>query len=165
MFLSRAASYRLLSVRFMVHISCYSDCADFSVSLKVVASPPLCYTESQKGDAFMVDFDKIFLSKYDLKIMNAVRFGAVVKLHVAFTEQLLSVDFIAPYAFSETQDEYVITDAGLRYLEYLETKQQAEEQKKREEEKHQRSALKLEWVSIIISNLIALAALIVSILK
>lgn len=150
----------------MVHISCYSDCADFSVSLIRWLPHHLCaILKAKKGMLFMVDFDKIFLSKYDLKIMNAVRFGAVVKLHVAFTEQLLSVDFIAPYAFSETQDEYVITDAGLRYLEYLETKQQAEEQKKREEEKHQRSALKLEWVSIIISNLIALAALIVSILK
>lgn len=62
-----------------------------------------------------MDFDKIFLSDMDTRIILAVDTAAVVRLHPADAGHLISLGFIAPYALSERTDEYVITSDGSRY--------------------------------------------------
>lgn len=78
-----------------------------------------------------MDFDKIFLSDMDTRIILAVDTAAVVRLHPADAGHLISLGFIAPYALSERTDEYVITSDGSRYCEYYREKQA---ERKRSEE-------------------------------
>ncbi|OUN38624.1 hypothetical protein B5G28_08505 [Faecalibacterium sp. An77] len=112
-----------------------------------------------------MDYDKVYLSERERNVMNDIRYGAVLRLHIVEAKYLLSMRFIAPYALSEQDDEYVVTAEGCRYMEYLDQKQQ--EKKLSEIAQKQKEAFdrKATWASIIISNLIALAALIVSIVK
>lgn len=105
-----------------------------------------------------MDYDKVYLSERERNVMNDIRYGAVLRLHIVEAEYLLSMRFIAPYALSEQDDEYVVTAEGCRYMEYIDHKQ-------REKKLSEAAERKATWASIIISNLIALAALIVSIVK
>ena len=70
-----------------------------------------------------MDFNKIFLSDMDTRIILAVDTAAVVRLHPVDAEHLLSLGFIAPYALSDRSDEFVITAEGSRYAEYHRQKQ------------------------------------------
>ncbi len=72
-----------------------------------------------------MDFNKIFLSDMDTRIILAVDTAAVVRLHPVDAEHLLSLGFIAPYALSDRSDEYVITAEGSRYAEYHRQKESA----------------------------------------
>lgn len=112
-----------------------------------------------------MDYEKVFLSEREMETMNDIRYGAVLRLHIVEAEYLLSLNFIAPYALSEREDEYVVTAEGSRYMEYCDRKQL--EKKRREAEQKEKEELerKATWTSIVVSNLIALAALIVSIVK
>jgi hypothetical protein len=109
----------------------------------------------------MLDYNKVFLTSQELRILEEISMGKVLRLHFTSTEHLLELGFISKYALSERTDEYVVTAEGLRYVEYkaaskaLETKQTQKE----------RREMKATWVSIFVSNLIAFAALIVSIMK
>ncbi len=70
-----------------------------------------------------MEFDKIFLTDSDIRILSKADLAAVVRLHSFDAEYLLSLGFIAPYALSERSDEYVITAEGSRYAEYYRQKQ------------------------------------------
>lgn len=70
-----------------------------------------------------MDFNKIFLSDMDTRIILEVDTAAVVRLHPADADHLISLGFIAPYALSERTDEFVITSDGSRYCEYYREKQ------------------------------------------
>ena len=72
-----------------------------------------------------MDFNKIFLSDMDTRIILAVDTAAVVRLHPVDAEHLLSLGFIAPYALSDRSDEFVITAEGSRYAEYHRQKESA----------------------------------------
>lgn len=65
-----------------------------------------------------MNFDKVFLSSMDTRVLLAVATAEVVRLHPVDAEHLLSLGFIAPYALSERSDEFVITLEGSRYAEY-----------------------------------------------
>ena len=78
-----------------------------------------------------MDFNKIFLSDMDTRIILAVDTAAVVRLHPADAGHLISLGFIVPYALSERTDEFVITPDGSRYCEYYREKQT---ERKRSEE-------------------------------
>lgn len=112
-----------------------------------------------------VDYDKVYLSNRELNVMNDIRYGAVLRLHVVESEYLLSLHFIVPYALSERDDEYVVTTEGCRYMEYLDQKQREKKFIEAAQKKKDAFDRKATWTSIVVSNLIALAALIVSIVK
>ncbi len=67
----------------------------------------------------MTDYSTIFLSQRDRSILKSTSSGAVIKLHPVDAEHLISLDFIAPYALTKTGDEYVITNEGLLFQEFL----------------------------------------------
>lgn len=110
-------------------------------------------------------YDNVFLTKRDIEIMDKIRYGAVLYLHIADAQFLLRLGFIAPYALSDAGDEYVVSAEGCRYMEYLDNKRENENAKKLKEKQKEEKEWRLQWASIIISNGIALAALIVSIMK
>lgn len=112
-----------------------------------------------------MDYEKVFLSEREMKIMNDIRYGAVLRLHIVEAEYLLSLDFIAPYALSERDDEYVVTAEGCRYLEYCDQKKREKELSEAAQKEKEAFERKATWISIVVSNVIALAALIVSIVK
>lgn len=112
-----------------------------------------------------MDYDKVYLSERERNVMSDIRYGAVLRLHIVESEYLLSLHFIAPYALSDRDDEYVVTTEGRRYMEYLDQKQREEKISEAAQKKKDAFDRKATWASIIVSNLIALAALIVSIVK
>lgn len=106
----------------------------------------------------MLNYQSLFLSDRDLHILNSSSSGAILTLHESDAEFLLSIKFIAPYQFSSTGKEYIVTPEGLRFKEFL------NKQKEHMEEENRREFIKT-WVPIAISNLIAFIALVISILK
>ena len=112
-----------------------------------------------------MDYEKTFLSRRDREIMDAVRYGAVVTLHPVDAEYLISLAFIDPYALSNSGNDYVITADGSRYMEFLEAREKAEYEKRKSEKQREKQERFRTWASIIVSNLIAFAALIISIVK
>ena len=113
----------------------------------------------------MLDFDKVFIPSRDLQILKSIDLGAVLTLHKVDASYLLSLGFIDRYALSQSGDQYVVTQDGIRYMEYLREKEKREEEQRKAEEAKDRSNRIATWASIIISNLIALVALIISIVK
>lgn len=113
----------------------------------------------------MLDFEKIFIPSRDLQILKNIYLGAVLTLHEVDASYLLSLGFIDRYALSQSGNQYVVTQDGIRYMEYLREKEKREEDQRKAEEEKEKFNRTSTWVSIIISNLIALAALIISIVK
>lgn len=117
-----------------------------------------------------MNFESIFLMPRELQTMESIRYGAVLRLHIVEAQYLLSAGFISPYALSERDDEYVVTPEGCRYMEYfdrLQAEKKSEQLQKEKEQAAQRKSERaghiLAWASMIVSNVIAFAALIVSI--
>lgn len=104
----------------------------------------------------ILDFEKVHLSTSDLRILNAASVGKVIDCHPIYAEYLLTLGFLTRYALSDTDSQFVITDMGLRYKEYLAT-EAANAVKRAKQEKFRY------WFGVILSNAIAILALIVSI--
>lgn len=110
----------------------------------------------------MTDFDKIVLSDDDVRYLEMARYGAVLHLHPVNAGHLVKLGFLAPYALSKSDDEFVVTENGILYADYIDKKKNAERLLKETEDSRYRQENFREWVGIILSNLMALAALIVS---
>ncbi|MEQ2655944.1 hypothetical protein AAAT68_03645 [Lawsonibacter asaccharolyticus] len=106
----------------------------------------------------MINFDKIFLDSRSRSILDEISSGMVIHLDEYAAKWLLHFDLITPYPLSSRGNEYVITDTGLLYKQYLDDT--IAQINRREKQERFRT-----WFAIIFSNLIALAALITSILK
>ena len=87
----------------------------------------------------MTDFDKIVLSDNDSQYLESARYGAVLHLHPVDAGHLVKL-----------------------YADYIDKKKKAERLlKEREDSRYQQENFR-EWTGIILSNLMALAALIIS---
>ena len=93
----------------------------------------------------MTDFDKIVLSDDDVRYLEMARYGAILHLHPVNAGHLLKLGFLVHYALSETDDEFVVTEDGMLYAN----------------SRYQQENFR-EWTGIIVSNLMAFAALIIS---
>lgn len=120
----------------------------------------------------MNDYDLIYLSSRERGILQQIKSGSILKLHTIDANNLLRLGFISLYPLSNSNNEYVITSDGIRYAEYLNDiakefrkAKEKEQQEESKQEKQYKQNMILAWISIIVSNLIALAALIVSIVK
>lgn len=99
------------------------------------------------------NFENIFLSDIEQHdLLTASR-----KARVTITpnpSHLISLGFLQP---SKHKNDYLMTSKGYRYLEY--------QQKKNEKEAKEKRMQKFQfWISLIVTNLISFAALIVSII-
>lgn len=104
-----------------------------------------------------MDFDKIFMDSRSRQILKTASSGCIVRLHEVSAHYLLSLGFIAEYALSEHGSEYVITDEGLRYEEFISKKElQLYRQERTERTRDLRS-----WIT----TTIAFLALILSLLS
>ena len=99
------------------------------------------------------NFNSIFLTKYEITLLDEIGGGIITKPYI--TEHLISLGFLANY--NKQKDRFVITPKGVRYLEFI-------EQKKIKESEEKKLAGRRYWISLIITNLISLAALAVSII-
>ena len=114
------------------------------------------------GGREMTDFDKIVLSDNDLQYLESARYGAVLRLHPVVAGHLVKLGFLVPYALSKSDDEFVVTEDGMLYADYIDKKKNAERLLKEKEDSRYRQENFREWTGIILSNLMALAALIIS---
>lgn len=103
----------------------------------------------------MLDFDAVFLSQNELETLRSADAGKVIDATHVPVPALLSYGFLSQYPLNKNQ--YVITPLGCDYCEYLDRK--ALEKKRRERKESFRF-----WLPIILSNVMALAALIISII-
>lgn len=106
----------------------------------------------------MLNYRDLYLSDCDLQILDSISSGAVLTLNESTADFLLSVNFIAPYTLSGSGNQYVITPEGLRFREFW------NKQKERAQKEKRRESIQI-WVPIIVSNIIALMALLISALK
>ena len=110
----------------------------------------------------MMDFDKVVLSEDDMRYLELARYGAVLHLHPVDAGHLVELGFLAPYALSKTGDEFVVTETGTLYTRYIDRKKRSEQIVEDRESSRYRQENFREWTGIIISNLMAFAALILS---
>ncbi len=103
----------------------------------------------------MLDFDAVFLSQNELETLRSADAGKVIDATHVPVPALLSYGFLSQYPLNKNQ--YVITPLGCDYCEYLDRK--ALEKKRRERKESFRF-----WLPVILSNVMALAALIISII-
>lgn len=103
----------------------------------------------------MLDFDAVFLSQNELETLRFADAGKVIDATHVPVPALLSYGFLSQYPLNKNQ--YVITPLGCDYCEYLDRK--ALEKKRRERKESFRF-----WLPVILSNVMALAALIISII-
>lgn len=103
----------------------------------------------------MLDFDAVFLSRNELETLRSADAGKVIDATHVPVPALLSYGFLSQYPLNKNQ--YVITPLGCDYCEYLDRK--ALEKKRRERKESFRF-----WLPVILSNVMALAALIISII-
>lgn len=66
-----------------------------------------------------IDFKNVFMSSEDLRILSLARCGNVITVHPVSAKYLMDYGFLSRYALSNTDDKFVITPLGIRYLEYL----------------------------------------------
>lgn len=109
----------------------------------------------------MKNYDQIFLSDQDIDILNKLVSGQVLCLHCVEAQHLFELGFITKYALSKREDEYVVTADGELYYEYLRKKNS----EKANSEKAEHNERVREWFAIIVSNLIALASLLIALSK
>lgn len=100
-----------------------------------------------------MNFNEVFLTQQETEMLNKVGSGILTVNYIP--EHLLSLGFIS--AYKNKEKSYVITPEGFRFLEFI-------EQKKQDDIKKQKIVSRRYWVSLIITNLISFAALIVSII-
>jgi hypothetical protein len=103
----------------------------------------------------MTDFDKIVLSDDDVRYLEMARYGAILHLHPVNAGHLLKLGFLVHYALSETED-------GMLYANYIDKKKDAEKLLEEKENSRYQQENFREWTGIIVSNLMAFAALIIS---
>lgn len=103
----------------------------------------------------MLDFDAVFLSQNELETLRSADAGKVIDATHVPVPALLSYGFLSQYPLNKNQ--YVITPLGCDYCEYLDRK--GLEKKRRERKESFRF-----WLPVILSNVMALAALIISII-
>lgn len=103
-----------------------------------------------------VDFDKVFLSSFDNKVLfDMDEYGEVTMAPPP--EYLLYLGFVQRCEGDEGNGQYNLTEDGYRYLEY--------QRRKLEQEAKEKRMQKFQfWISLIVTNLISFAALIVSII-
>ena len=97
----------------------------------------------------MTDFDKIVLSDDDVRYLEMARYGAILHLHPVNAGHLLKLGFLVHYALSETDN-------------YIDKKKDAEKLLEEKENSRYQQENFREWTGIIVSNLMAFAALIIS---
>ena len=101
------------------------------------------------------NFDKVFLT--DMESYQLDKAGSFGKVVIPTKPQhLLSLGFLDQRNATH-KNEYLITSKGYRYLEY-------QRKKLEKETKDEKSKSFQFWFSLLITNLISLAALIVSII-
>ena len=110
----------------------------------------------------MMDFDKVVLLEDDMRYLELARYGAVLHLHPVDAGLLRELGFLAPYALSKTGDEFVVTETGTLYTSYIDRKKRSEQIVEDRESSRYRQENFREWTGIIVSNLMAFAALILS---
>lgn len=110
----------------------------------------------------MTDFDKIVLSDNDSQYLELARYGAVLHLHPVDAGHLVKLGFLAPYALSKSDNEFVVTENGMLYADYIDKKKKAERLLKEREDSRYRQENFREWTGIILSNLMAFVALLIS---
>lgn len=103
----------------------------------------------------MLDFDAVFLSRNELETLRSADAGKVIDATHVPVPALLSYGFLSQYPLNKNQ--YVITPLGCDYCEFLDRK--VLEKKRRERKESFRF-----WLPVILSNVMALAALIISII-
>lgn len=103
----------------------------------------------------MIDFSTVFLSRDDLNLLHAAEYGKVLDATHISLRTLTEYGFVEPYRSSDR--EFVITPLGLHYCEYIDRK--VAESRKRERKESFRF-----WLPVVLSNIMALAALIISII-
>lgn len=113
----------------------------------------------------MPDYNQLFLTTQELRILDKISSGAVLRLHAVNAEYLLKLGFISKYNLADRTDEYVVTPEGLRYTEYLDNKRAIDKNLAAKQARKERREMVATWVSIVLSNLIAFAALLISIVK
>lgn len=68
----------------------------------------------------VLDYEKIFLTSREMEIFLRLKTGVVLSLHPVDAARLVELGLVSRYALSSADDEYVVTNEGLRYAEYLE---------------------------------------------
>ena len=99
------------------------------------------------------NFEEVFLTEQEIKLLSEIGGGILTRSYVP--EHLLSLGFLENYR--NDKEKFIITPKGNRYLEFI-------KQKNLKELKEQRIISRRYWLSLIITNIISLAALIVSII-
>lgn len=99
------------------------------------------------------NFSSIYLLKSEFEYLEQAQKMGVILLHPA-PEHLLKLNFMVS---SNNDNQYHITDDGIRYLEYLKNEKikMIKEQKQRDMQF---------WTPLLIANLISLASLAVSVI-
>ena len=110
----------------------------------------------------MTDFDKIVLSDDDARYLEMARYGAILHLHPVNAGHLLKLGFLVHYALSKTDDEFVVTEDGMLYANYIDKKTNAEKVLEEKEDSRYQQENFREWTGIIVSNQIEFAALYMS---
>ena len=110
----------------------------------------------------MTDFAKIVLSDDDARYLEMARYGAILHLQPVNAGHLLKLGFLAHYALSEMDDEFVVTEDGMLYADYIDKKKNAEKLLEEKEASRYQQENFREWTGIIVSNLMAFAALVIS---
>lgn len=95
------------------------------------------------------DFADLFLSSSEFSTLEQFSNGSVICPHSVITDPLLQYGFISPYSFSDTDSGFVITDLGLKYLEYRKNLSL----RKIKEERRLRWIEIRSWIAVIISLL------------
>ena len=113
----------------------------------------------------MTDFDKLILSYDDARYLEMARYGAILHLHPVDAAQLVNLGFLAHYALSESDDEFVVTADGILYADYIDKKKKAEILREEKAESRYQQENFREWTGIITSNLLSLAALVISVIS
>lgn len=83
-------------------------------------------------------------------------------MHPVNAGHLLKLGFLVHYALSKTDDEFVVTEDGMLYANYIDKKKNAEKLLEEKEDSRYQQENFREWTGIIVSNLMAFAALIIS---
>ena len=93
------------------------------------------------------DFKKVFLNTDELRILSDARHGSVIQIHPVQVSFLISYGLMEPYAFSETENQFIITSLGKKYLDYVDKLS-----KEKSKEKRRLKVIEIRsWLALLIS--------------
>lgn len=101
------------------------------------------------------NFSSIYLVNSELDCLKQAKKMGVVLVYPT-PEHLLKLNFIT--ASGNNNNQYHITDAGVRYIEYIQNR------KNKETKEQKRKDIQF-WSSLVIASLISFSALMVSIIE